>query len=66
MKVGVVVFPGTNCDRDTAAAIEAVGSMPTLLWHAQAESLRKSAGARQGRTTELGPMGPELRLSFRE
>ncbi|HLG72020.1 MAG TPA: phosphoribosylformylglycinamidine synthase I, partial [Chloroflexota bacterium] len=39
MKVGVVVFPGTNCDRDTAAALELVGSQAELLWHPDAAPL---------------------------
>jgi phosphoribosylformylglycinamidine synthase len=41
MNIGVTVFPGTNCDRDTAAAIEAVGSRAELLWHTRAESLSR-------------------------
>src|SRR5437762_1072804 len=41
MKVGIVVFPGTHCDRDTAAAIEAVGSQPELLWHTSVEPLQR-------------------------
>jgi phosphoribosylformylglycinamidine synthase I len=39
MKVGVVVFPGTNCDRDTVAAVEAVGHEADLLWHASTDPL---------------------------
>src|SRR5579884_2289422 len=39
MKVGVVVFPGTNCDRDTVAAVEAVGHVADLLWHASTDPL---------------------------
>ncbi|HVA26347.1 MAG TPA: phosphoribosylformylglycinamidine synthase I [Chloroflexota bacterium] len=39
MKVGIIVFPGTNCERDTARAIEAVGSQPRLLWHTATEPL---------------------------
>ena len=33
MKFGVVVFPGTNCDRDSVAAIELAGGQAELLWH---------------------------------
>ncbi|OUT69942.1 MAG: phosphoribosylformylglycinamidine synthase I [Synechococcus sp. TMED19] len=34
MSVGIVVFPGSNCDRDMAWALEGVLSMPTrFLWH---------------------------------
>jgi phosphoribosylformylglycinamidine synthase len=34
MKSVVVVFPGSNCDRDLAVAIEKVtGTAPTMVWH---------------------------------
>lgn len=32
-KVGVVVFPGTNCDRDTFMACEEFGWAPEYVWH---------------------------------
>jgi len=38
-RVGVVVFPGTNCERDVAWAIETIGGSTEMLWHADA-SLR--------------------------
>ena len=28
MKIGVIRFPGTNCDRDVAKAIELAGATP--------------------------------------
>jgi len=31
--VGVVVFPGTNCELDVAWAVEALGASAELLWH---------------------------------
>ena len=35
MKSAVVVFPGSNCDRDCAVAIErSTGSKPAMVWHA--------------------------------
>ena len=38
MKSAVVVFPGSNCDRDCAVAIErSTGSAPTMVWHEEAE-----------------------------
>ena len=38
MKAGVVVFPGSNCDRDIAVAIEKVtGKAPTMIWHGDSE-----------------------------
>ena len=34
MKAAVIVFPGSNCDRDLAVAIrEAGGRAPTMVWH---------------------------------
>jgi phosphoribosylformylglycinamidine synthase subunit PurQ / glutaminase len=34
MKTAVIVFPGSNCDRDLAVALEAVtGTAPTMVWH---------------------------------
>ncbi len=38
MKSAVVVFPGSNCDRDCAAAIErSTGSKAEMVWHAESE-----------------------------
>ncbi|PIE15743.1 MAG: phosphoribosylformylglycinamidine synthase I [Rhodobacterales bacterium] len=33
MRVGVVVFPGSNCDRDLAVAFQAAGADVTMIWH---------------------------------
>ena len=33
--VGVVVFPGSNDDRDTAWALSRLGAEPVLVWHAE-------------------------------
>ncbi|MEM9762269.1 MAG: phosphoribosylformylglycinamidine synthase subunit PurQ [Pseudomonadota bacterium] len=34
MRTAVVVFPGSNCDRDMAVALEqATGRAPTMVWH---------------------------------
>jgi phosphoribosylformylglycinamidine synthase I len=34
MKTAVIVFPGSNCDRDLAVALEAVtGTRPAMVWH---------------------------------
>jgi len=33
MRVGVVVFPGSNCDRDLAVAFKAAGADVTMVWH---------------------------------
>jgi phosphoribosylformylglycinamidine synthase I len=37
VRVGVVVFPGSNCDRDTTHAIALAGGEPVELWHEQAD-----------------------------
>lgn len=37
-KTGVVTFPGSNCDRDMAVALEAVSGEPAIrIWHGDAE-----------------------------
>jgi phosphoribosylformylglycinamidine synthase len=36
VRIGVVVFPGSNCDRDTIHALETAGAEPVALWHEQA------------------------------
>ncbi|MEO5612599.1 MAG: phosphoribosylformylglycinamidine synthase subunit PurQ [Sphingomicrobium sp.] len=34
MKTAVIVFPGSNCDRDIAVALEQVtGAKPAMVWH---------------------------------
>jgi phosphoribosylformylglycinamidine synthase len=34
MKAAVIVFPGSNCDRDLAVALERVtGTKPAMVWH---------------------------------
>jgi len=33
--VAVIVFPGSNDDRDAALALEALGAEPLLVWHAE-------------------------------
>ncbi len=37
VRIGVVVFPGSNCDRDTMHALDLAGAEPVELWHEQAE-----------------------------
>ncbi len=36
VRIGVVVFPGSNCDRDTVHALDLAGAEPVVLWHEQA------------------------------
>jgi phosphoribosylformylglycinamidine synthase I len=33
VRVGIVVFPGTNCELDVAWAVERLGASAELLWH---------------------------------
>ena len=38
MKTAVIVFPGSNCDRDVAVALRAVtGVTPAMVWHRDTE-----------------------------
>jgi len=38
MKSAVIVFPGSNCDRDIAVALELVtGRKPAMVWHRESE-----------------------------
>ncbi len=37
MQAGVITFPGSNCDRDVAVALERAGASVTRLWHADPE-----------------------------
>jgi phosphoribosylformylglycinamidine synthase len=37
MRAAVIVFPGSNCDRDAARALERIGGKPpTMVWHKDA------------------------------
>ena len=37
MKAAVIVFPGSNCDRDLAVALEMVGFEVSKIWHKDSE-----------------------------
>ncbi len=38
MKASVIVFPGSNCDRDAAVALGAItGKLPQMVWHGDSE-----------------------------
>ncbi len=38
MKSAVIVFPGSNCDRDVQVALsQSMGSAPTMVWHKDSE-----------------------------
>ena len=36
VRIGVVIFPGSNCDRDTVYALAQGGAEPVELWHEEA------------------------------
>jgi len=37
MKSAVIVFPGSNCDRDAQTALAAAGANPVMVWHRETE-----------------------------
>ena len=37
MTIGVVVFPGSNCEKDVVYAIESVGGSAELVWHRETD-----------------------------
>lgn len=38
MRASVIVFPGSNCDRDAAVALQAAtGQAPSMVWHGDSE-----------------------------
>jgi phosphoribosylformylglycinamidine synthase I len=37
VRIGVTIFPGSNCDRDALYAVERMGAAPVELWHADAD-----------------------------
>ena len=50
MKAAVIVFPGSNCDRDAAVALEAAtGKPPAMVWHGDAELPKDICNVNSGR-----------------
>jgi phosphoribosylformylglycinamidine synthase subunit PurQ / glutaminase len=37
LKIGIIVFPGSNCDRDALYAVERAGAEAIELWHADTD-----------------------------
>ena len=33
MKVAIILFPGTNCEEDTAHAFKLLGCQTQIIWH---------------------------------
>ena len=46
MKSAVIVFPGSNCDRDLAVALEKVtGRKPAMVWHKETSCPKASTSS---------------------
>jgi phosphoribosylformylglycinamidine synthase subunit PurQ / glutaminase len=37
VRIGIIIFPGSNCDRDALYAVERIDAEPVELWHADAD-----------------------------
>src|SRR3990167_9978254 len=74
MRIGIVQFPGSNCERETALAVKRVGMEPVeFLWNESHEKLRELDGyiivggfsyedrSRAGIIAALDPVMQELR-----
>ncbi len=33
MRTAIIVFPGSNCDRDVAVCLKAAGAQVDMVWH---------------------------------
>ena len=72
-RVGVLVFPGSNDDRDAAWALSALGAEPVLVWHAERELPRVAAVVLPGgfsygdylRTGAMARIAPAMRAVSR-
>ena len=51
-RIGVVVFPGSNCEHDVVQGAEAAGGTGVLLWHGDATL---GGGRRRGAPGRLRP-----------
>ena len=59
-RIAVIVFPGSNDDRDAALALEGLGADPVLVWHADRE-LPRGRGRRSPRRVLLRRLPPRRR-----
>ena len=66
--IAVVVFPGSNDDRDAAWALAALGAEPVLVWHAEAElpGRRRGRPARRLLVRRLPPLRRDRPLRARD
>ena len=56
-RVGVVIFPGTNCEHDAVLAVRRLGASAELVWHGDTHGgrLRRPGPARRLRPRRLPP-----------
>ena len=64
VRAAVVVFPGTNCERDCARVLQRLGATVELLWHTERD-LHGAEGepkaSRSGRETLDAPVAAAVR-----
>ena len=59
MKSAVIVFPGSNCDRDLAEALRLVtGRAPAMVWHREKRTARRARPDRHPRRLFLWRLSP--------
>ena len=59
MRASVVVFPGSNCDRDAAVALRNVtGSAPRMVWHGDSELPQSDLIVLPGAVHKMVPTRP--------
>ena len=51
-QIAVIVFPGSNDDRDAAWALHALGADPVLVWHGEPELPEKVVAGTRARYVE--------------
>src|SRR5690625_1110872 len=70
MRIGVITFPGSIDERETAAAVEAAGAEPIELWHNEANLARVDAvvlpgGAAHGNYLRPGALAAQAPIMTR-
>ena len=62
-RIGVVVFPGSNCDLDTLRGLELAGAEAVPLWHEQGSLDGSAAVVLPGGSTRLARRSSESSAS---
>ena len=67
-RIAVIVFPGSNDDRDAALALERLGADPVLVWHAEQElpDCRRRRPPRRLLVRRLPPLRRDRALRARD